>query len=59
MRIVCGKNQCNGCYACISKCTKNAIHIEDNLKTYHAVIDEDIHNLRLEELMMRRNRSEY
>ena len=42
MRTVCGKNKCNGCYACISKCSKNAIHIKDNIKTYHAVIDETL-----------------
>ena len=40
MRTVCGKNQCTGCSACVSKCSKNAIHIEDNLKAYNAIIDE-------------------
>lgn len=40
MRTVCDLNQCTGCFACISKCSKNAIHIKDDLKTYNAVIDE-------------------
>lgn len=40
MRTVCDKNQCTGCAACFSKCSKNAIHIEDNLKAYNAIIDE-------------------
>lgn len=42
MQTVCKLNQCTGCAACISKCRKNAIHIEDNLKAYNAVIDETL-----------------
>ena len=42
MRTVCDNNQCTGCAACISKCSKNAIHIEDDLKTYNAIIDETL-----------------
>lgn len=42
MRTVCNINQCTGCALCISKCRKNAIHIEDSLKAYNAVIDEQL-----------------
>ncbi len=40
MRTVCEKNQCTGCAACVSKCSKNAISIDDNLRAYNAVINE-------------------
>lgn len=42
MRTVCEKNQCTGCSACISMCSKNAIHIKDDLKAYNAIIDETL-----------------
>ena len=42
MKLVCEKNKCTGCMACISKCSKNAITIRDDLYAYNAVIDETI-----------------
>ena len=39
MKLVCEKDMCTGCMACIDKCTKGAIHIEDSLKAYNAIID--------------------
>ncbi len=41
MRTVCEKNSCTGCMACIGKCNRNAITIEDCLYAYNAVIDKD------------------
>lgn len=38
---VCPQDQCAGCMACVSKCSRDAIHIVDNLQTYNAVIDKD------------------
>lgn len=40
MKTVCEKNKCNGCMACIEKCPKQCIKIEDSLETFNAVIDE-------------------
>ena len=40
MKTVCEENRCTGCMACIGKCAKNAIKIQDNLYAYNAVIDE-------------------
>ena len=40
MRIVCKQNSCTGCMACVGKCKKEAISIQDNLLAYNAVIDE-------------------
>ena len=40
MRTVCKKNSCTGCMACVGKCKKEAISIQDNLSAYNAVIDE-------------------
>ena len=39
-KYVCRENACAGCMACVSKCPKNAIFIQDNLDSYNAVIDE-------------------
>ncbi len=41
MNTVCKKNHCTGCMACLDICSKRAIHIEDSLEAYNAVIDED------------------
>lgn len=40
MKTVCEKNHCTGCMACLEICSKQAIHIEDTLEAYNAVIDE-------------------
>ena len=40
MRTVCKQNSCTGCMACVGKCKKEAISIQDNLLAYNAVIDE-------------------
>lgn len=40
MRTVCRQNSCTGCMACIEKCKKEAISIQDSLSAYNAVIDE-------------------
>ena len=40
MRTVCKENSCTGCMACVGKCKKEAISIQDNLSAYNAVIDE-------------------
>ena len=40
MKTVCNLNQCSGCKACIEKCGKNAIRLEDNMRAYNAIIDE-------------------
>lgn len=37
--FVCEYNMCAGCMACIEVCSQKAIHIEDSLKAYNAVID--------------------
>ncbi len=42
MKTVCDYNQCTGCSACVSKCHKGAIHIEDSIKAMNAVIDEKL-----------------
>ena len=39
MKTVCELNKCNGCMACLEKCHRNAITIQDDLKYYNAVID--------------------
>ena len=41
MKTVCRENSCTGCMACVGKCMKNAITIEDNMVAYNAVIDEN------------------
>lgn len=41
MKTVCKLNQCAGCMACVDICPKEAIHIEDSLSAYNAVIDAD------------------
>ncbi|MDC7280520.1 Coenzyme F420 hydrogenase/dehydrogenase, beta subunit C-terminal domain [Butyrivibrio fibrisolvens] len=38
---VCDIDKCAGCMLCIDVCKKEAIHIEDNMVSYNAVIDED------------------
>lgn len=42
MKTVCEINCCTGCCACIAACSKKAIHIEDTVKAYNAVIDESL-----------------
>lgn len=42
MRLVCDQNKCVGCMACVELCPKSAIHIEDSLDAYNAVIDESL-----------------
>lgn len=39
MKTVCELNKCNGCMACLEKCHRNAITIQDDLKYYNAIID--------------------
>lgn len=41
MKTVCGENQCTGCMACLEVCSKGAITIKDQLRDYHALIDDD------------------
>ena len=41
LRTVCEKNKCTSCMACINRCTKGAIHIEDSLDANNAIIDEN------------------
>lgn len=41
MRLVCEKNKCTACSACIEICPKKAIHIEDSFAVCEAVIDEN------------------
>ena len=38
--MVCEKDQCTGCMACINICPKNAISIKDNICSYNAEIEE-------------------
>lgn len=41
MQTVCNLNDCTGCMVCVDICSKNAIRIEDSLREYNAVIDEN------------------
>ena len=40
MRTVCKQNSCTGCMACVGKCKKKAISIQDSFSAYNAIIDE-------------------
>lgn len=40
MKTVCEVNKCNGCMACLEKCSRDAIIVRDDLKYYNAIIDE-------------------
>lgn len=40
MKTVCDVGSCTGCMACVDICPKNAIHIEDTMRSYNAVIEE-------------------
>lgn len=40
MKTVCAPNSCTGCMMCVSRCAKNAIHVEDGEKAFNAWIDE-------------------
>lgn len=40
MKMVCDRNQCNGCMACMEICPQKAIHITDELANYNAHINE-------------------
>ncbi|MBQ4536503.1 MAG: Coenzyme F420 hydrogenase/dehydrogenase, beta subunit C-terminal domain [Lachnospiraceae bacterium] len=39
METVCSLNQCTGCMLCVDICPRQAIHIEDSLDSYNALID--------------------
>lgn len=41
MRLVCEKDICTGCNACVNVCHKNAVTIVDTYKEFNAYIDED------------------
>lgn len=41
MKTVCLPNMCTGCMACICKCKRDAVTIEDSIAAYNAVIDTD------------------
>ena len=41
MQTVCEMNKCTGCMACIDICSQNAIHVQDSLDAYNAVIDNN------------------
>lgn len=41
-RLVCEKNSCNGCGACIATCPKKAISISEDFCTVNAVINEKL-----------------
>lgn len=41
-KLVCGKDACTGCMACVAVCPKNAITVKDTLSAYNAVIDEGL-----------------
>lgn len=38
---VCDIDKCAGCMLCLEVCKKEAIHIEDSMRAYNAVIDEE------------------
>ena len=40
--IVCQVNQCNGCMACVDRCPKNCITIQDSIFAYNAVKNMDV-----------------
>ena len=40
MDLVCEENMCNGCYACVERCPKKCIKIEDDVISYNAIIDK-------------------
>lgn len=40
--LVCSDNMCNGCMACVEKCSVSAITIEDGIDAYNAVINQQI-----------------
>ena len=42
MKTVCERNQCAGCMACVDKCPKGAIAIQDSIKFYNAMIDDTL-----------------
>lgn len=42
MNTVCSIDKCNGCMACIDKCPKSCITIEDNIYSYNAVKNMNI-----------------
>lgn len=41
MSLVCEKDKCAGCYACVSLCPTSAISIEDEMVHMNAVIDDE------------------
>lgn len=42
MKTVCENNKCAACMACVKKCPKGAIHIEDSVDANNAIIDENL-----------------
>lgn len=41
MKTVCNKDLCVGCMACLEVCPKAAIAIQDSMRAYNAIIDEN------------------
>lgn len=41
MRTVCEKDGCAGCMACVDICNHSAITIQDDMKSYNAIIDSE------------------
>ena len=39
--IICDRNQCNGCMACIDRCPRDCISVIDSVKFYNAIKDMD------------------
>jgi coenzyme F420-reducing hydrogenase beta subunit len=42
LRTVCEINQCAGCMACVDRCPKGAITIQDSIESYNAIIDDTL-----------------
>ena len=40
MKLVCEKNKCAGCMACVDACPAKAVTVRDEVKCFNAVIDE-------------------
>lgn len=42
MKTVCELDRCTGCMACVDICPRGAVRIADSLRSYNAVIQEDL-----------------